>query len=79
MGLMRKAVKPSELLHDTPLECLFENETEMIDGERPHRSRKNDRLDQNDYGDVREVREIKEEIAMRDKKEFMPELKKENA
>lgn len=68
----------NELLHDTPLDCLFENETEMIDGERPHRSRKNDRLDQSDYGDDAEVRRIKEEIATRPQMEFMPELKKEN-
>ena len=68
----------NELLHDTPLDWLFENETEMIDGERPDRSRKNDRLDQSDYGDDAEVRRIKEEIATRPKIEFMPELKKEN-
>ena len=68
----------SELLHDTPLDCLFENETEMIDGDRPHRSRRNDRLDQNDYGDDAEVRRIKEEIATKPEIEFMPELKKEN-
>ena len=69
----------NELLHDTPLDCLFENETELNqDGEREHRSRREDRLDQSDYGDNPEVRKIKEEIATRPKIEFMPELKKEN-
>ena len=31
----------NELLHDTPLDCLFDNETELNqDGEREHRSRR---------------------------------------
>ena len=69
----------NELLHDTPLDCLFDNETELNqDGEREHRSRREDRLDQSDYGDNPEVRKIKEEIATRPEMEFMPELKKEN-
>ena len=51
----------NELLHDTPLDCLFDNETELNqDGEREHRSRREDRLDQSDYGDNPEVRKIKE-------------------
>ena len=69
----------NELLHDTPLDCLFDNETELNqDGEREHRSRREDRLDQSDYGDNPEVRKIKEELATRPEMEFMPELKKEN-
>ena len=69
----------NELLHETPLDCLFDNETELNqDGEREHRSRREDRLDQSDYGDNPEVRKIKEEIATRPEMEFMPELKKEN-
>ena len=56
----------NELLHDTPLDCLFDNETELNqDGEREHRSRREDRLDQSDYGDNPEVTKIKEEIATR--------------
>ena len=69
----------NDLLHDTPLDCLFDNETELNeDGEREHRSRRNDRLDQSDYGDSVEVRRIKETIATKPEIEFMPELKKEN-
>ena len=69
----------NELLHDTPLDCLFDNETELNqDGEREHRSRREDRLDQSDYGDNPEVRKIKEEIATRPEMEFLPELKKEH-